>query len=58
MISIQRGGGCSETFENPADPHQPYLYKLVQTNRVALENVFASFACMCERAREGERVKG
>lgn len=45
MISIQRGGGYRETFENPADPHQPYLYKLAQANRAALESVFASFVC-------------
>ena len=56
MISIQRGGRCRETFENPADPHHPYLYNPAQANRVALETVFASFACLCVWGCEG--VKG
>jgi hypothetical protein len=58
MISIQRGGGGRETFQNPTDPHQPYLYKQAQENRVALERVFASFVCMYVRVGRGDGVKG
>jgi hypothetical protein len=49
MISVQRGRVCRETFENPADLRKPYLYKPTQSNRVALESVFAScvFVCVC-----------
>jgi len=51
MISIQRdrvGGGFTEKpLKIQPAPHKPHLFKPAQANRVTLESVFASFACMC-----------
>jgi hypothetical protein len=54
MISIQRVGKVTEKhLKIQPDPHEPYLFRPAQANRVALESVFASFACMCVRVRGG-----